>query len=114
MTSVSSLMCLRAYLLAKSTSFCLENCPSAEGLTYSSHRSSRKSSQLRLRYPGSDCQMWRWERSTYRMTVSTFCKLESPHLSANSSYSSKKSSIGYSISPEKIGASLDRTDGMAA
>src|SRR6266581_5812214 len=114
MTSVSSSMRFRAYLLASSASFCLEHWPSADGLTYSSPRSSQKSSQLRLMYPGKDCQMWRCERSTYRMTVSTFWKLVSPHLSANSSYSSRKSWIGNSTSPVKCGASLDRTDGMAA
>jgi len=48
------------------------------------------------------------------MIVSTFWRLESPQLSANSSYSSRKSSIGYSISPEKCGASFDHTDGMVA
>src|SRR6266581_1715144 len=114
MTSVSSSMRFRAYLSVKSTSFCLENLLSVDGLTYSSHSSSRKSSQLRLMYPGSVVQTWRSERSTYRMTVSTFCRLVSPHLSANSSYSSRKSSIGCSISPEKCGASLDRADGIAA
>src|SRR6266567_6801729 len=114
MTSVSSSMRFWAYLSVKSTSFCLENLLSVDGLTYSSHSSSRKSSQLRLMYPGSVVQTWRCERSTYRMTFSTFWKLESPHLSANSSYSSRKSWIGNSTSPVKCGASLDRTDGMAA
>src|SRR6266581_1842067 len=114
MTSVSSFMHLRAYLLVNSASFCLENWFSVDGVTYSSHRSSRKSSQLQLMYPGKDCQMWRCERSTYRMTVSTFWRLESPQLSASSSYSSKKSSIRCSISPEKCGASFDRADSMAA
>src|SRR6266581_5312076 len=114
MMSVSSFMHLWAYLLANSASFCLENWFSADGGTYSSHRSSRKSSHLRLMYPGRDCQMWCWERSTYQMIVSTFWRLESPQLSANSLYSSRKSSIGCSISPEKCGTSFDRMDGMVA
>src|SRR6266567_2078130 len=114
MTSVSSSMRFQAYLLAISTSFCLGLWPLMEGLMYSLPRSLRKSSQLQLMYPGKDCQMWRCERSTYRMTFSTFWKLESPHLSANSSYSSRKSWIGNSTSPVKCGTSLDRTDGMAA
>jgi len=48
------------------------------------------------------------------MTISTFWKLVSPHLSVNSSYSSRKSWIGNSTSPVKCGVSLDHTDGMAA
>src|SRR6266704_6554239 len=114
MTSVSSSMRFRAYLSVKSTSFCLENLLSVDGLMYSSHSSSRKLSQLRLMYPGSVVQTWRCERSTYRMTVSTFWKLVSPHLSANSSYSSRKSWIGNLTLPVKCSASLDRMDGMAA
>ena len=49
----------------------------------------------------------------YRITISTFCQLVRLHLSANSSYSSRKSLIGWSILPVKWGASLDCTDGMA-
>src|SRR6266581_9408488 len=112
--SVLSFMRLRVYLLANSASFCLENWFSAEGVTYSLHRSSWKSSQLWLMYPGKDCQMWRCEWSTYWMTVSTFWRLESLQLSASSSYSSKKSSIGCSISPEKCSASFDCADSMVA
>src|SRR5712691_7424606 len=114
MTSVSSSMRFRAYLSVKSTSFCLENLLSVDGLMYSSHSSLRKSSQLRLMYSVSVVQTWHCERSTYQMTVSTFWKLVSPHLSANSSYSSRKSWIGNSTLPVKCGASLDCTDGMAA
>jgi len=49
----------------------------------------------------------------YQMTVSTFCWLVRPHLSANSLYSSRKSSIGWSISPVKRGTRLDQMDSMA-
>src|SRR6266581_234562 len=114
MTSVSSFMHLRAYLLVNSASFCLENWFSVDGVTYSLHRSSRKSSQLQLAYPGKDCQMWHCKRSTYWMTVSTFWRLESLQLSASSLYSSKKSSIRCSISPEKCSASFDCADSMVA
>jgi len=47
------------------------------------------------------------------MTVSTFYRLVRLHLSANSLYSSRKSSIGWLISLVKQGASLDQMDGMA-
>jgi len=48
------------------------------------------------------------------MTVSTFCVSVSPQLSASSSYSCRKSSIGSLMSPVKEGVCFDRAEGMAA
>jgi len=107
-------MHLQVYLLANSASFCLKNWFLVDGVTYSSHRLSQKSSQLWLVYPGRDCQMWHWEQSMYQMIISTFWRLESLQLSTNSSYSSRKFSIGCLISPGKYSTSFDHMDGMVA